>query len=143
MSQGNVLSQNLVLVEMENLKSHYSTLFTINVWLILSWLLPGVEGGETACKLARKWGYKVKGVPKNTARILFAEGNFWGRTLAAVSSSTDPDCYEGFGPYMPGFDIIPYNDLGALDVSCYHYLLSLSLSSIFFFFAFISRVTKI
>ncbi|XP_071487763.1 ornithine aminotransferase, mitochondrial-like [Diadema antillarum] len=75
----------------------------------------GVEGGETACKLARKWGYNVKGVPKNQARIVFAEGNFWGRTLAAVSSSTDPDCYEGFGPYMPGFDIIPFNDLGALE----------------------------
>ncbi|XP_063963488.1 ornithine aminotransferase, mitochondrial-like [Lytechinus pictus] len=75
----------------------------------------GVEGGETACKLARKWGYKVKGVPNNQARVVFAEGNFWGRTMAAVSSSTDPDCYEGFGPYMPGFDIVPYSDLGALD----------------------------
>ncbi|KAF8563989.1 hypothetical protein P879_05742 [Paragonimus westermani] len=81
-------------------------------------LLPmntGVEAGETACKLARKWAYKVKGVPNNQARILFAEGNFWGRTLAAVSSSTDPSCYEGFGPYMPGFDIVPYDDLAALE----------------------------
>lgn len=77
----------------------------------------GVEGGETACKLARKWGYKVKGVPKDKAKIIFAEGNFWGRTLAAVSSSTDPECYEGYGPYLPGFDIIPYNDLDALEVS--------------------------
>ncbi|KAA3677102.1 ornithine--oxo-acid transaminase [Paragonimus westermani] len=75
----------------------------------------GVEAGETACKLARKWAYKVKGVPNNQARILFAEGNFWGRTLAAVSSSTDPSCYEGFGPYMPGFDIVPYDDLVALE----------------------------
>uniref|UniRef100_A0A1B6ML76 Ornithine aminotransferase n=1 Tax=Graphocephala atropunctata TaxID=36148 RepID=A0A1B6ML76_9HEMI len=75
----------------------------------------GVEGGETACKLARKWGYKTKKIPKDKARILFAEGNFWGRTLAAVSSSTDPTCYEEFGPYMPGFSIIPYNDLAALE----------------------------
>ncbi|XP_060582719.1 ornithine aminotransferase, mitochondrial-like, partial [Ruditapes philippinarum] len=75
----------------------------------------GVEGGETACKLARKWAYKVKGVPKNQAKIIFAEGNFWGRTLAAVSSSTDPSAYEDYGPYMPGFDMVPYNDLNALE----------------------------
>ncbi|XP_046658273.1 ornithine aminotransferase, mitochondrial isoform X2 [Homalodisca vitripennis] len=75
----------------------------------------GVEGGETACKLARKWGYKTKKIPKDQARIIFAEGNFWGRTLSAVSSSTDPTCYEGFGPFMPGFSIIPYNDLAALE----------------------------
>ncbi|XP_071827482.1 ornithine aminotransferase, mitochondrial-like [Apostichopus japonicus] len=84
-------------------------------------LLPmntGVEGGETACKLARKWGYNVKGVPKNQAKIIVAEGNFWGRTLAACSSSTDPDCYEGFGPFIPGFEIIPYSDLNALEKAC-------------------------
>jgi len=75
----------------------------------------GVEAGETATKLARKWAYKVKGVPTNQAKHLFAEGNFWGRTLAAVSSSTDPDCYTDFGPFMEGFDVIPYNDLEALD----------------------------
>ncbi|XP_033632897.1 ornithine aminotransferase, mitochondrial-like [Asterias rubens] len=75
----------------------------------------GVEAGETACKLARKWGYTVKGVPNNKAKIIFADGNFWGRTLAAISSSTDPSSYEGFGPYMPGFGLIPYNDLGALE----------------------------
>ncbi|DBA94217.1 TPA: hypothetical protein ACH3X1_001844 [Trebouxia sp. C0004] len=75
----------------------------------------GVEGGETACKLARRWGYDVKGVPKNQAVILFAENNFWGRTLAAISSSTDPESYGGFGPYMPGFEIIPYNNLAALE----------------------------
>ena len=74
----------------------------------------GVEGGETALKLCRKWAYKVKGIEKNKAKILFAEGNFWGRTLAACSTSTDPDCFEDFGPYMPGFEIIPYNDLDAL-----------------------------
>ena len=81
-------------------------------------LLPmntGVEGGETANKLARKWGYEKKNIPKNKARIIFAKGNFWGRTLAAISSSDDPTSYEGFGPYMPGYDLIPYNDLNALE----------------------------
>ncbi|CAF4899870.1 unnamed protein product, partial [Rotaria magnacalcarata] len=84
-------------------------------------LLPmntGVEGGETAIKLARKWAYNVKGTPKDQAVVLFAENNFWGRTLAAVSSSTDPSCYEGFGPYMPNFKVIPYNDLQALEEAC-------------------------
>jgi ornithine--oxo-acid transaminase len=75
----------------------------------------GVEGGETAIKLARRWGYAVKGIEENKAKIIFAEGNFWGRTLAAISSSTDPSSYKGFGPYMPGFGIVPYNDLTALE----------------------------
>lgn len=77
----------------------------------------GVEGGETAIKLARRWGYAVKGIPENQAKVLFAEGNFWGRTLAAISSSTDPSSYKGFGPYMPGFGIVPYNDLQALETA--------------------------
>ena len=75
----------------------------------------GVEGGETAVKLARKWAYTVKGIPQYEAKIIFAEGNFWGRTLAAISSSTDPDCKNGFGPYMPGYVLIPYNDIRALE----------------------------
>ena len=75
----------------------------------------GVEGGETANKLARKWGYLKKGIAENKARIIFAKGNFWGRTLAAISSSDDPTSYKGFGPYMPGYDLIPYNDLEALE----------------------------
>ena len=75
----------------------------------------GVEGGETAIKLARRWGYNVKGIEENKAKIIFAEGNFWGRTLAAISSSTDPSSFKGFGPYMPGFELIPYNDLTALE----------------------------
>ena len=75
----------------------------------------GVEGGETAIKLARRWGYAVKGIEKNKAKILFAEGNFWGRTMAAISSSTDPSSYKDFGPFMPGFEIVPYNDLLALE----------------------------
>ncbi|MBP7167450.1 MAG: ornithine--oxo-acid transaminase [Bacteroidia bacterium] len=81
-------------------------------------LLPmntGVEGGETAVKLARRWAYDVKGVEKNKAKILFVEGNFWGRTLSAISTSTDPSSFEGFGPFMPGFELIPYNDLSALE----------------------------
>ncbi len=75
----------------------------------------GVEGGETAIKLARRWAYTQKGVPENKAKIIFAEGNFWGRTLAAISSSNDPSSYKGFGPYMPGFDLVPYNDTIALE----------------------------
>ncbi len=75
----------------------------------------GVEGGETANKLARKWGYIKKGIKENKARIIFARGNFWGRTLAAISSSDDPSSYKGFGPYMPGYNLIPYNDLNALE----------------------------
>ncbi len=75
----------------------------------------GVEGGETAVKLCRKWAYTVKGTPDNQAKIIFAEGNFWGRTLGAISSSTDPSSRQGFGPYMPGYEIIPYNDLSALE----------------------------
>lgn len=75
----------------------------------------GVEGGETAIKLARRWAYAVKGVEENCARVVFAGNNFWGRTLAAISSSSDPTAFEGFGPYMPGFSSVDYNDLGALE----------------------------
>jgi ornithine--oxo-acid transaminase len=75
----------------------------------------GVEGGETAIKLARRWGYDVKGIPENQAKVVFVEGNFWGRTMAAISSSSDPSSYKGFGPYMPGYVIVPYNDLAALE----------------------------
>ncbi len=77
----------------------------------------GVEGGETAIKLARKWGYNVKGIAENEAKIIFVEGNFWGRTMAAISSSTDPSSYNGFGPFLPGFNIIPYNDLILLEAA--------------------------
>jgi ornithine--oxo-acid transaminase len=81
-------------------------------------LLPmntGVEGGETAIKLARRWAYDVKKIADNQATVLFVEGNFWGRTMAAISSSNDPSSYTGFGPYMPGFKLIPYNDLNSLE----------------------------
>ncbi|MGY6561697.1 MAG: ornithine--oxo-acid transaminase [Luteibaculaceae bacterium] len=75
----------------------------------------GVEGGETAVKLARKWAYEKKGVAENKAEVIFAHGNFWGRTLAAISSSDDHDSYNNFGPFMPGYIMVPYNDLAALE----------------------------
>ncbi|XP_017042439.1 ornithine aminotransferase, mitochondrial [Drosophila ficusphila] len=75
----------------------------------------GVEGGETACKLARKWGYLEKKIPANQAKIIFARNNFWGRTLSAVSASNDPSSYEGFGPFMPGFELIEYDNVTALE----------------------------
>lgn len=74
----------------------------------------GVEAVETAIKLARRWGYDVKGIPENKARVIVFENNFHGRTSTVISFSSDPDSYTGFGPYMPGFDLIPYNDLDAL-----------------------------
>ena len=75
----------------------------------------GVEACETAVKLARRWAYDVKGVRHNCAKVIFVEDNFWGRSLAAVSASTDPTSYKGFGPFIPGFETIPYNDLDALE----------------------------
>lgn len=75
----------------------------------------GVEGGETALKLARRWAYDVKGVQENKAKMVFAKGNFWGRTLAAISASNDPSSTKGFGPFLPGYELIEYNDLTALE----------------------------
>ena len=77
----------------------------------------GVEGGETAIKLARRWAYDVKGVPANEAKIVFAKGNFWGRTLAAISASNDPSSYTGFGPFMTGYELVDYNNLNALEAA--------------------------
>jgi ornithine--oxo-acid transaminase len=77
----------------------------------------GVEGGETAVKLARKWGYTIKGIPSNKAKIIFASGNFWGRTIAAISTSQDADSYSDFGPFVPGFEIVEYNNIGALETA--------------------------
>jgi ornithine--oxo-acid transaminase len=65
--------------------------------------------------LARKWGYLIKGIEENKAKIIFANGNFWGRTLAAISSSNDPLSYKDFGPFMPGYELVPYNDLNSLE----------------------------
>ncbi len=75
----------------------------------------GVEGDETAFKLARKWAYAVKGIPENKAKIIFCEGNFHGRTMMAVSASNDPDCKDGYGPYLPGIELIPFNNIPALE----------------------------
>lgn len=75
----------------------------------------GVEGGETALKLARRWAYDVKGVKENQAKVVFAKGNFWGRTMAAISASNDPSSFGGFGPFLPGYELVDYNDLKALE----------------------------
>ncbi len=75
----------------------------------------GAEADETALKLARRWGYDVKGIPENEAKIIVCDGNFHGRTITIISMSTDPDSYKGFGPYTPGFVVIPYNDTAALE----------------------------
>lgn len=75
----------------------------------------GAEGDETALKLTRKWGYKVKGIPENQAKIICCRENFHGRTITVISMSTDPDARNDFGPFTPGFIQIPYNDLNALE----------------------------
>ncbi|MBC7828983.1 MAG: ornithine--oxo-acid transaminase [Chitinophagaceae bacterium] len=74
----------------------------------------GVEAVETAIKLARRWGYQVKGIAENKAKIIVCANNFHGRTSTVISFSTDPSSFSKFGPYMPGFIVIPYNDLEAL-----------------------------
>lgn len=74
----------------------------------------GAEADETALKLVRRWGYDIKGIPENEAKIIVCDGNFHGRTITIISMSTDPDSYKGFGPYTPGFIVIPYNDTEAL-----------------------------
>lgn len=75
----------------------------------------GVEAVETALKLCRKWAYEKKGIPTNEAKIIFATGNFHGRTLGVISASVDPSSTTGFGPFMPGYEIVEYNDLNALE----------------------------
>jgi ornithine--oxo-acid transaminase len=80
----------------------------------------GAEAVETGIKLARRWGYSIKGIPENRARIVVCAENFHGRTSTIVSFSTDPASYAGFGPYMPGFDVIPYDDIAALKKAVAH-----------------------
>ncbi|MFZ9719028.1 MAG: ornithine--oxo-acid transaminase, partial [Chitinophagaceae bacterium] len=75
----------------------------------------GVEAVETAIKLARRWGYAVKGIPENQAKLVVCDHNFHGRTSTVISFSTDPSSYKHFGPFMPGFIVIPYNDAKALE----------------------------
>ena len=100
-------------------------------------LLPmntGVEAAETAVKLARRWAYDVKGVPRYQAKVVFAANNFMGRSIAAVSASTDPESYGGYGPFVPGFQAIEFDNLNELEVRkmtrfvSIHSLLSLILS---------------
>ncbi len=74
----------------------------------------GAEGDETALKLCRRWAYDKKGIAENQAKIIVCEGNFHGRTITIISMSTDPDSFKGFGPYTPGFVVVPYNDIDAL-----------------------------
>src|SRR6195256_2395042 len=74
----------------------------------------GAEAVETAIKVARKWGYEVRGVPRDEALIVVFDGNFHGRTTTVVSFSSDPDAREGFGPYTPGFVSVPYGNLAGL-----------------------------
>ena len=75
----------------------------------------GAEADETAIKLCRKWGYEKKGIPENKAKIIVCDGNFHGRTVTIISMSNDPDSYKGFGPYTPGFEVVAYNDVPALE----------------------------
>lgn len=75
----------------------------------------GVEAVETALKLSRKWGYTVKGIEENQAKIIVCSSNFHGRTIGVISYSTDPSSTKGFGPFVPGFEVIPFNDLAALE----------------------------
>jgi len=75
----------------------------------------GVESWELSFKICRRWGYEVKGIPKNKAIVVGATGNFHGRSLAAVSFSDDPDSKENFGPFVPGIELVPYNDIDALE----------------------------
>jgi len=77
----------------------------------------GVEAVETAIKLCRKWGYQVKGIAENKVKVIVCQGNFHGRTGAVISFSSDPTAKENFGPFMPGFESIPFNDLAALELA--------------------------
>ncbi len=77
----------------------------------------GVEAVETALKICRKWAYEKKGIETNKAKIVFASGNFHGRTLGVISASVDPDATTGFGPFLPGIMVIPYNDIDALKIA--------------------------
>ncbi|XP_050439140.1 ornithine aminotransferase, mitochondrial [Adelges cooleyi] len=101
---------------------HHDCLYELNEFLTKTFgydkvlnMNTGVEGGETSIKIARKWGYRVKKIPENQAQVVFAHGNFWGRTIAAISASTDPNSFNEFGPHVPGYQIVPYDDLGKLE----------------------------
>lgn len=95
-----------------NLCEYMNKTFNYNRFLPMN---TGVEGGETAIKIARKWGYEKKNIPENQAVNLFCENNFWGRTITALSSSNDFKCYNNFGPYTNGLKLIEYNNLKKLE----------------------------
>ena len=76
----------------------------------------GAEGVETAMKFVRRWAYDVKKVPENCAKIIFPHNNFAGRTFGAISATTDPESYGGYGPLLPGIVKIPFDNLEALEV---------------------------
>jgi ornithine--oxo-acid transaminase len=98
--------------ELGSFEKYITRLFGFDKALLMN---SGVEAVETALKLCRKWAYEKKGVPEGKAKIIFASDNFHGRTLSVISASTDPMSRKGFGPYMPGFEVIPYNNLTALE----------------------------
>lgn len=75
----------------------------------------GVEACESACKIARRWGYEVKGVEPDKASILMANGCFWGRSITGCSGSDDISRTHNFGPFTPGFPLVPYNDVDAIE----------------------------
>ena len=100
-------NENLIeFYEFMNSKFNYDKCLPMNT---------GVEAGETAIKLARLWGYKEKKINNNEAQIVVANNNFWGRTITACSSSSDPLCYNNFGPYTPGFISVQYNNIPHLE----------------------------
>lgn len=81
----------------------------------VSFASSGVEACEGAVKLARKWGHVVKGIPEDCAQVILPNGVFWGRSITAAGNSSDPLRGKNLGPHTPGFPLIPYNDLGALE----------------------------
>jgi ornithine--oxo-acid transaminase len=95
-------------------EKYMCTLFGYDKALLMN---SGAEAVETAIKLARKWGYKAKGIPPHEAEIIVVEHNFHGRTTGIISFSTDPSSTGGFGPFMPGYKVIPYDNLDALELA--------------------------
>lgn len=94
------------------LEEYMCRLFGFDKTLVMN---SGVEAVETAMKLCRKWGYTVKGIPTNQAKIVFARDNFHGRTISVISASSDSTATDGFGPFVEGILTVPYNDIGALE----------------------------
>jgi len=102
---------------MVKVKREPHVLVTWRTWWRCRGMNSGVEAAESSVKLARRWAYEVKGVAPDRALVVFPGGNFWGRSIGAISASSDPDSYGGFGPLLPGFIKVPYNDLAALELT--------------------------